>query len=124
MYHEILRKSATCCEERAHHRREWCKRVGGNQEGLQDYTAPEDEEQERKMLSEAEDVVENARIVMDGSSIVPNKLSLSLSLCLSVSLPPSLKIGREMAIRTVSSLVACFMFRLRWKFTYRELLTD
>jgi hypothetical protein len=67
--------------------------VGGNQEGLQDYTAQEDEEQERKMLSEAEDVVENARIVMDGSSIVPNKLSLSLSL--SVCLPPSLSQDRS-----------------------------
>lgn len=91
MYHEILRKSATCCEERAHHRREWCKRVGGNQEGLQDYTAPEDEEQERKMLSEAEDVVENARIVMDGSSIDTSYLSLSLSVCL----PPSLSQDRS-----------------------------
>ena len=111
MYHEILRKSATCCEERAHHRREWCKRVGGNQEGLQDYTAPEDEEQERKMLSEAEDVVENARIVWMGQ-VSYQINSLSLSLCLSPSLPLSLKIGREMAIRTVSSLVACFMFRL------------
>ena len=52
------------------------------------------EEQERKMLSEAEDVVENARIVWMGQvSYQINSLSLSLSL--SVCLPPSLSQDRS-----------------------------
>jgi hypothetical protein len=67
MYRNFV-KSATCCEERAHHRMEWCKRVGWNQEGLQDYTAPEDEEQEKNMFSGRLRTlfIENALIVMDG----------------------------------------------------------